>query len=71
MGILRLGGGGMLLIALALNVVALATPGWIYVPTFSAGLFKSIDNSGTVTDREYMAIFYSFFTNYAKVNGPL
>ncbi|XP_039266062.2 uncharacterized protein LOC120341593 [Styela clava] len=40
MGLLRIGTGGGLVIAMIFNVVALATPGWIYTTSFSVGLFK-------------------------------
>nr|XP_039265940.1 epithelial membrane protein 2-like [Styela clava] len=42
MGFLRLGSGGGLLFALCFNLIALATPGWIYTPVSAQGLFQVV-----------------------------
>ena len=52
MGILRLGSGGGLVIALIFNIVALATPGWIYNNTGSTGLFNYKPNVGPTIESE-------------------
>ncbi|XP_039265862.1 uncharacterized protein LOC120341423 [Styela clava] len=69
MGILRLGSGGGLVFALIFDIIALSTPGWIYVnPSsctncdYAQGLFQNVSGNTTTEtirgDAEKVAISF-------------